>query len=287
MTHADIKQIEMDVLLEAINRRYGFDFRNYARASLERRIVHRMRAAGMTHISDLVPRLLNNQEFFECFLRDMSITVTEMFRDPHFFLSVREHVIPVLKTYPFIKVWHAGCATGEEVYSMAILLHEEGFYDRTQFYATDFNTHSLEQAREGIYSGAEIAKYAGNYEKAGGTAALSDYYRAGYDSVKIHDWLKRNIVFSHHNLVADGVFGEMNLIVCRNVLIYFDKSLQDRVLSLLADSLCHYGFLCLGTKESLDFSCVRDHFEPVMKQQRVFQKVRSRVAARPTGVALV
>ncbi len=287
MKQVDIEQIEMDVLLEAINRRYGHDFRNYAQASLKRRLLHRMHRSDMNHISDLLPRLLHDEDFFDRFLFDMSITVTEMFRDPSFFRAIRQHVVPILKTYPFVKVWHAGCATGEEVYSMAILFHEEGLYGQTKFYATDYNTDSLAKAREGLFVREAIEKYAGSYEKAGGSASLSDYYLAKYDSVKIHDWLKRNITFSHHNLVTDGVFGEMNLILCRNVLIYFDKTLQDRALSLFADSVCHRGFLCLGSKESLDFSSVRDQFGPVDKRQRIFQQIGSRASARSAGVAAV
>ncbi len=287
MKRSEVEQIEMDVLLEAIHRRYGYDFRNYARASLKRRLQHRMQESDMNDISDLLPRLLHDEEFFDRFLRDMSITVTEMFRDPSFFSAVRQHVVAVLKTYPFIKVWHAGCATGEEVYSMAILLHEEGFYDRTQFYATDYNTDSLEKARVGLFARKQIDKYAGNYSKAGGTASLSDYYLSKYDSVKIHSWLRKNITFSHHNLVTDGVFGEMNLIVCRNVLIYFDRALQDRALSLFSDSLCRRGFLCLGSKESLDFSAVADQFEPVKSRERIYQQIGSRVSVSSAGVALV
>ena len=202
----------------------------------------------------------------------MSITVTEMFRDPLFYQAVREQIVPLLKTFPFVKIWHAGCATGEEIYSMAILLHEEKFLDRVRIYATDFNKYALDAAQNGVYALETMKQNAANYKAAGGKNELSDYYSAGYDLAKIHDFLKEKVTFSYHNLVTDGVFGEMNMVCCRNVLIYFDKTLQDRALNLFADSLRHGGFLCLGSKESLGFSSVAKLFEPLDAKQRIFKK---------------
>jgi chemotaxis protein methyltransferase CheR len=201
-----------------------------------------------------------------------------MFRDPAFYQTVRELVVPVLKTFPFAKTWHAGCATGEEVYSMAILLHEENFLDRVRIYATDFNKPALDTAQKAVYPLKTVRDvYARNYKAAGGKHELADYYSAAYDLAKIKDFLKEKVTFSYHNLVTDGVFGEMNLVCCRNVLIYFDRELQDRVLRLFSDSLRHGGFLCLGSKESINFSSIKPFFEPVDAQQRIFRKRRDHI----------
>ena len=283
----DIERIETDILLEGIFRRWGYDFRNYSRASLQRRLNLRMGLSKLNHLSEMLPKLLHDEEFFDQLLMDLSVTVTEMFRDPRFYAALRGQIASTLRTYPFIKIWHAGCATGEEVYSMAILLKEEGLYDRAHIYATDCNNHSLEIARQGVYALDSIQTYTGNYNAAGGGASFSDYYHAKYGSAKISDGLKKNITFAHHNLVTDGVFGEMNMIVCRNVLIYFDNALQDRVLTLFRDSLCHRGFLCLGTKETIDFSSARDCFETVDGKQRIFRALARGTAARavPRAVA--
>jgi len=273
MPAKDVEQVETEILLEGIFRRWGYDFRHYARASLKRRLQHRLALSGLNHLSEMLPKILHEEEFFNLLLKDLSVTVTEMFRDPHFYVALREQVVPVLRTYPFIKVWHAGCATGEEVYSTAILLNEEGLYDRTQFYATDYNNQSLEIARQGMYPLDNIRAYTANYHAAGGKASFSDYYHAKYGSAKLNEALKENVTFAHHNLVTDGAFGEMNLIVCRNVMIYFDGTLQDRALSLFCDSLCHRGYLCLGTKETIDFSAVSDRFEAVAGKERIFRMV--------------
>ncbi len=284
MTHTppvDVEQIETDALLEGIFRRWGYDFRHYARASLTRRLKRRLLRTKLTHLSEMLPRLLHDEVFFNRLLKDLSVTVTEMFRDPDFYAALRKHIVAVLKTYPFLKIWHAGCATGEEVYSMAILLKEEGLYDRSQIYATDYNNQSLQTAREGVYPIDGIRAYTANYQAAGGTASFSDYYHAKYGSAKMDDALRRNVTFAHHNLVTDGVFGEMNLIVCRNVLIYFDATLQDRVLSTFCESLCHRGFLCLGNKESIEFSAVGDRFDTIDAKQRIF-RANVRTAA-PVG----
>jgi chemotaxis protein methyltransferase CheR len=271
MPSKDIERIEMEILLEGIFRRWGYDFRQYAPASLKRRLKFRLGKSGLNHLSEMLPELIHNEEFFNLLLKDLSVTVTEMFRDPRFYATLREQVVPVLRTYPFIKIWHAGCATGEEVYSMAILLKEEGLYDRAQLYATDYNNQSLEIARRGMYPLDNIRAYTANYNASAGKGSFSDYYHAKYGSAKMNEALKKNITFAHHNLVTDGAFGEMNLIVCRNVMIYFDKTLQDRVLSLFRDSLCHRGYLGLGTKETIQFSAVRDQFETVAAKDRVFR----------------
>jgi chemotaxis protein methyltransferase CheR len=216
--------------------------------------------------------VLHDESFFHLFLQDLSINTTEMFRDPDFFLAIREQVIPVLKTYPFVKIWHAGCSTGEEVYSMAIILKEEGLLNRTQIYATDFNPSALQKARDAIYGAAQMKDYTLNYIKSGGKHSFSDYYNARYDSAILKKTLKENIVFADHNLVTDSVFGEMNLVMCRNTLIYFNKPLQDKVVGLFRDSLVAGGFLCLGSKESITFSPVREVFEPVVGKWKIFRK---------------
>jgi len=272
--------LETELLLEAIFRRYGYDFRHYARASLARRIDIQLRRQNLSHISALIPVLLHERDAFDLFLQDMSITVTDMFRDPPFFEMLRETVIPRLKTWPYVKIWCAGCATGEEVYSLAILLQEENFYDRCQIYATDYNKRSLTIARDGIYGLDKIKNYTANYNKTGPKTSFSDYYHAKYDGAKMNEGLKRNIVFSHHNLATDSVFGEMNMILCRNVLIYFDQNLQNRVLDLYTESLCPGGFLCLGAKESLQFSSVADTFDPVSRKNNIYRKIYAPTEAR-------
>ncbi len=268
----DTERIEIGLLLEGIRRRYGYDFSNYSHASLMRRLDQVKEQAKISRYTEMLDRIFHDEVFFDQLLKQMSITVTEMFRDPQFYQAVREQVIPKLKTFPFVKIWHAGCATGEEVYSMAILLHEENFLDRVRIYATDFNKHALDAAQNGVYNLEGMGKHAANYAAAGGKHQLADYYNEGYDLAKIKDFLKEKVTFSYHNLVTDGVFGEMNLICCRNVLIYFDRTLQDRALTLFADSLRHGGFLCLGSKESLNFSSVRNIFDPVDGRQRIFKK---------------
>ena len=274
MKEKEIRDIELDLLLETILRRHGYDFRHYARASLKRRVMSISKKLGVEHISEIIPPILRNDEAINSFLREMSISVTEMFRDPKFFAALREKVFPYLHSYPFLKIWHAGCATGEEVYAMAILLKEADLYQRSRIYATDFNNESLHKAREGIYPLKKMKTYMDNYNRSNPKASFSDYYHAGYHSAKMLEELQKRITFANHNLVTDGVFGEMNLIVCRNVLIYFDKDLQNRVLRLFRASLCHRGFLCLGSKESLRFSEVADDFEVVSQKERIFRKRR-------------
>ena len=268
----DPDSIGIDLLLEGVRRRWGYDFTHYSYASMRRRLEHARREAGYERFTELLDRLLNDQAFFDRFLKYMSITVTEMFRDPTFYQAVREKVIPVLKTFPFVKIWHAGCATGEEVYSLAIILHEEGFLNRARIYATDFNKHSLDTAEKGVYPLTHFNEHAENYRSSGGTHEFSEYFSSAYGLAKVRDYLKERVTFSYHNLVTDGVFGEMNLIFCRNVLIYFDKTLQGRVFNLFTDSLRHGGYLCLGAKETLNFSTVRDLYEPVEGRHKIYKK---------------
>lgn len=273
-TAVETETIELDLLLEGIHRRWGYDFRSYARASLKRRITKCKDDAGLDHLSEMLPRILYDKAFFDAFLKNLSVTITEMFRDPTFYRAVRKHLVDHLKTYPFIKIWHAGCATGEEAYSMAILLQEEGLLGRATIYATDYNDQALDRAKGGMYALEKIQQYTANYVASGGTQSFSDYYRARYGSAKMDPALTERITFSHHNLVTDGVFGEMNVVICRNVLIYFDKTLQNRTLALFADSLCRRGFLCLGSKETLEFSSVSNSFESVAKKEKIYRKVR-------------
>ena len=273
MNTIENENIEIELLLEGIYRKYGYDFRQYARASLKRRIMHRLAVLKIGSISEMLHRVLHDVTLLETLLLDLSINVTEMFRDPFFFLQIRKEIVPILKTYPFIKIWHAGCATGEEVYSLAIILKEEGLYDKAQIYATDFNEVILHKAKQGIISLEQIKKYTSNYQAAGGKESFANYYTAKYDSVILDQSLKKNIIFSDHNLATDGVFGEMNLVMCRNVLIYFQKELQNRAIGLFKDSLCQLGFLCLGTKESLMFSEFENDFAIIDKKAKIFRRI--------------
>ncbi|PTN09790.1 protein-glutamate O-methyltransferase CheR [Mangrovibacterium marinum] len=264
--------IEIGLLLEGVYQKYGYDFREYSKAHVRRRVLSRLKISGIETVIGLLDRLLRDADFFRGFLNDLSINVTEMFRDPEFYRSFRENVIPKLRTYTFIKIWHAGCSTGEEVYSLAILLQEEGLLDRCQVYATDFNGKVLDIAREAVYQKSEIEQYEQNYRQAGGTRKLSDYYQSLYGSVMFKKELSARIVFADHNLVTDSVFAEVNLILCRNVLIYFEKDLQNKVLGLFHESLTPAGVLCLGSKESIRFSKYEDRFTAIDEKQRIFKK---------------
>jgi chemotaxis protein methyltransferase CheR len=270
----DLEQIEIELLLEGIYRQYGFDFRAYAYASVRRRLWKRIEAEGVGTVSALQEKVLHEPEMMEKLLLDLSINVTAMFRDPDFYVAFRRHVVPILRTYPFIRLWHAGCATGEEVYSMAILLTEEGLYERSRIYATDINEVVLKKAKEGIFPIDRMQEYTENYIAAGGTRAFSDYYVAKYDGALFSPILTKNVVFSQHNLVTDHSFSEFNVILCRNVLIYFDKSLQARVLKLFYESLPMFGILALGSKESLCFSPQEDGYEQLSGPQKIYRKVR-------------
>ena len=267
------EKIEFDLILEAIYQKYGYDFRNYAKASLRRRLRYRLSQSNLKTISEMQHKLLNDKEFFDTLLLDLTINVTEMFRDPSFFKALREIVISELKKQPFIKVWHAGCSSGEEIYSTAILLKENGMYESSLIYATDTNEMVLDKAKSGIFPIEKMKDFTVNYRKAGGIASFADYYTARYDNAIMDNSLKKNIVFSNHNLVTDSVFGEMDLIMCRNVLIYFNRDLQDHVFRLFMDSLRPGGFLCLGSKETVRFSSLSGNFENVIEKERVYRRI--------------
>ena len=272
MNPDQIEAIELSLLLETLFLRYGYDFRSYARASVERRVRNFLPSCNCARISDLIPRVLHEEALFSQLVQTLSISVTEMFRDPFVYQTLAEKVFPVLHTWPYVKVWHAGCATGEEAYSMAILLREEGIYDRCTLYATDFNDQSLAQAREGIYGLDQVREWTASYQAAGGRATFGDYYHARYGSAVLAPDLRSRLTFANHNLAIDGIFGEMHLVVCRNVLIYFNRELQDRVLTLFAESLVHGGFLCIGTKEDLQFSSVAPLFDVVDAKARIYKR---------------
>lgn len=270
----ELEQIEIELLLEGIYQHYGFDFRSYAYASIRRRLWKRIEAEGLSTISALQDRVLHEPDMMERLLLDLSINVTAMFRDPGFYKIFRQQVVPTLRTYPFIRIWHAGCATGEEVYSMAILLEEEGLYERSRIYATDINEVVLQKAKSGIFPIDRMQEYTENYIAAGGKRAFSDYYIAKYDGALFAPTLTKNVVFSQHNLVTDRSFSEFNVILCRNVLIYFDKTLQARVLTLFYDSLAMFGVLALGSKESLRFSPYEECYEQINGPEKIYRKVR-------------
>lgn len=273
--HPETERIELRLLLEAVYLKYGYDFRNYSMAHIKRRIEHRLTLAGLASISMLQHAVLHDGVMFQTFLQDLSINVSEMFRDPPFYRALRNEILPMLGTYPSFKIWHAGCSAGQEVYSMAILLHEAGMRERGQVYATDFNHAILEQAREAAFPLAQLKDYTAKYQQAGGENSFADYYTADDERAVLRPFLKERTFFSEHNLVTDGVFGEMHLVVCRNVLIYFDRSLQDRVVGLFLDSLCPGGFLCLGSKESLKFSRHAEKFEVVSEKDKIYRKRRA------------
>jgi chemotaxis protein methyltransferase CheR len=268
----DIPQEEILLLLDSVYQKYGYDFRQYSQAHVQRRIRNRMILSGIKDIVQMHSMLLKDEIFAAKLLQDLSITVTEMFRDPGFYKSLRENVIPILKTYPFIKIWHAGCSTGEEAYSISILMTEAGLYDRTTIYATDFNQQALNRAKEGIFSNEMMKEYTLNYQLSGGKEPFSNYYSSNYDNVIMNQSLKKNIVWANHNLVTDRVFAEVHLILCRNVLIYFEKQLQEKVQQLFFDSLINGGILCLGSKESLQFTKLYEEYTAVDKKQRIFKK---------------
>jgi chemotaxis protein methyltransferase CheR len=270
----DLERIEIELLLEGIFRHYGFDFRAYAYASIRRRLWKRIEAERLPSMSALQERVLHEPAMMEKLLLDLSINVTAMFRDPSFYVSFRQHVVPLLRTYPFIRIWHAGCSTGEEVYSMAMLLREEGLYDRSRIYATDINEVVLQRAKAGIFPLERMQEYTDNYMRAGGKRSFSEYYTAKYGGALFDQSLTKNVVFSQHNLVTDRSFSEFNVILCRNVLIYFDKTLQSKVHSLFYDSLAMFGVLVLGSKETLRFMSHEECYQQMAPPEKIFRKVR-------------
>jgi len=272
-SEVDLEQLELELLLEAIYRRYGYDFRLYAPASLRRRLRRRMDGEGVETISALQERILHDRSVMERLLLDLSINVTAMFRDPTFFVSFRERVVPLLRTYPFTRVWVAGCSTGEEVYSLAILLREEELADRVRIYATDINEAVLAQARLGVFPLEKMQEYTQNYLRAGGRQPFSEYYVARYDGAQFDRSLVEHAVFAQHNLASDSAFNEFHVIMCRNVMIYFDKPLQDAVHRLFHESLATFGVLALGQKETVRFSPHESDYEVLDVEERLYRKV--------------
>jgi chemotaxis protein methyltransferase CheR len=270
----ELERVEIDLLLEGIYRRYGFDFREYAPASLKRRLWRRVHAERLHSISGLQEKVLHDGACMERLLLDLSINVTAMFRDPTFHVAFRERVAPLLRTYPFTRIWVAGCSTGEEVYSLAVLLVEEELYERSRIYATDINEAVLERALAGVFPLDKMRTYTENYIKAGGKRAFSEYYVAAYEGAQFSRSLVENVVFAQHNLVSDRSFNEFNVILCRNVMIYFDRSLQSRVHSLFYESLAPFGVLALGHKESLATSPHAAAYEELDHDERLYRRVR-------------
>jgi chemotaxis protein methyltransferase CheR len=266
---------ELHLLMEAIYLQYSYDFRDYAGASQKRRVLQALAQLDCPTIPALQAKVLHDPALFMQLLQYLTVPVSEMFRDPPFFLALRQQVIPRLRTYPSVKIWIAGCSTGEEAYSLAILLREEGLLERSLIYATDINAKALDKARQGIFSLSSIKGHTANYQKAGGKQAFSDYYTAAYDAAIFDKSLRENITFADHSLATDSVFSETQLVLCRNVLIYFNKKLQDRALGLFHESLSHRGFLGLGSKESIDFSAYATRFEPLDKPERIFRKLQA------------
>ncbi|MEI6557063.1 MAG: protein-glutamate O-methyltransferase CheR [Rhodospirillaceae bacterium] len=271
MHRSELQDIEVQLFIEAMRLRHGYDFRHYALASIKRRILALLDAFRVERVVDLLPTLLDDPEFPAQAIARLSVPVSELFRDPEEFLVLRERVLPALRSWPQITIWQAGCATGEEVYSLAILLSEEGLYERCQIFATDINDTALAKAEEGVYSLAHLREGSVNYRKAGGRFEFETYYQTSYEFGIIDRSLRKNIVFAHHNLVSDGVFCEVHLILCRNVFIYFDRSLQHRVLELFAGSFARGGFLCLGTKENLFPSEIAADFQIIDPKRRIYQ----------------
>src|SRR5947199_9721459 len=265
----DLEAVEIDMLAEGIYDAYGFDFRQYSRPSFRRRVWRRVEAEGLTSISGLLERVLHNPSAMQRLLSDLSVNVSAMFRDPGFFRVFRAKVVPQLRTYPFLRVWNAGCATGEETLSVAILLKEAGLYERTRIYATDMDDATLEQARTRAYPIAKMREYTANYIQAGGTRSFSEYYVADGDRVVFQPSLADNIVFAQHNLVTDRSFNEFHVILCRNVMIYFDRDLQEHVHKLLYESLTHFGVRGRGSRETLELSGHRAAYEPLAAPERL------------------
>jgi chemotaxis protein methyltransferase CheR len=268
-----LQDIEIDLLLEGLYRAHGFDFRDYSRGSIKRRLLELMRLEELATVSEFQNRVLHDAAALDRFLLGLAVHATAMFRDPSFYLTFRKEVVPLLKTYPTVQIWVAGCSTGEEVYSLAILLQEEGLYPKCRIYATDISQAILRRAREGIFPLAAMREYTANYHQAGGVNEFSDYYTAHYDSVMFSASLKNNLVFSEHNLATDGSFNEFQVILCRNVMIYFNKELQARVHNLLYDSLSMFGVFGLGNKESLKFTPRAESYNHLNGTDKLYRKV--------------
>jgi chemotaxis protein methyltransferase CheR len=272
MTASEVENVEIRLLLEGIHEVYGYDFRGYADASMKRRLAHWLAESQFDSFSAAQERLLRDPAVFDSLLRGITVNVTEMFRDPAFFKALRLQIVPFLKTYPFVKIWHAGCATGEEAYSMAILLNEEGMSGHYRMYATDINEAVLQRAAEGIVSLADMQKFTRNYQRSGGIGSFADYYTARYDRAVLSGTLRKDIVFAPHNLAADAEFGEMHVVLCRNTMIYFKPALKERCLRLFDASLLPGGFLCLGLKETLEDKPIAERYQELVPGMRIFRK---------------
>lgn len=268
----EIESIEIDLLLDGIYRRYGYDFRSYASASIRRRIWKFAEQEGLTTISAVQEAVLHQSAMMDKFVLSLTVNVTTMFRDPAFFSALRNSVVPILKTYPMIRIWDAGCATGEEAYSMAIVLKEEGIYDRCRIYATDMNEDVLRKAKTGIFPLSHMKEFTDNYIQSGGKTSFSDYYTAKYDYAIINQDLRQNIIFAQHNLVTDKSFNEFNLVLIRNVLIYFNEELRGKVLDLLHESMASFGILALGKRESLKFSKLESSYEELDAAMKLYKR---------------
>lgn len=261
-------------LFETVFDRYGLDFRAYAYSSIKRRVLRHLLQEEITSINLLQEKIVAEPAEMERLLRALTVHVTAMFRDPTFYITLREKVLPVLRTYPFLRLWVAGCSTGEEVYSLAILLHEEGLYAQCRIYATDLSDVVLNKAKSGIYSLEDMQEYTRNYQKAGGLNSFAEYYTADSRYAILRPFLRENVVFAAHNLTGDASFNEFHGIFCRNVMIYFDRSLQDRVHTLFHESLLTYGYLCLGRSETIRFSVREDSYEAVSGRERIYRKIK-------------
>ncbi|MDH4616445.1 protein-glutamate O-methyltransferase CheR [Brevibacillus sp. AY1] len=269
-----MERIEIKLLLEGIYRQYGYDFRNYTYSSIRRRIWHRIRIEKLNTISGLQEKVLHDPKMMEKLFADFSINVTEMFRDPRFFLTFRKKIIPLLRNEPIIRIWHAGCSTGQEVFSMAILLHEEGLLHKSRLYGTDMNESVLKKAKRGSFPIEKMQLYTKNYMQAGGTTAFSEYYTVKNGMVQFEPFLMDNMVFAQHNLVKDGSFNEFQIIICRNVMIYFNEPLQNHVHGLIYESLCTNGFLGLGNKEGVVFTTHASCYEEMDETEKFYRKIK-------------
>ena len=266
-------EIEEELFIEAIYQRYGYDFRNYSRHSFSKRLQEQKEQENIRYLSELIPKVIYDKTYFHKILNNLTINVTEMFRNPVYYQYFTQHVLNQFAHANYFKIWHAGCSTGEEVYSTAIILQEYGMLERAQIYATDINLQALERAKMGIYSLVDLNAYEDNYSQANGKYRLSKYYFAKYGSGKMHSELTENALFTEHNLACDNVFGEIDIIICRNVLIYFNQYLKERVIELFLKSLSHKGFLCLGDKESLDSFRTGNHFKLLDRKAKIYQKI--------------
>jgi chemotaxis protein methyltransferase CheR len=269
-----LEELEVRLLFEGVYRQYGFDFRDYAGASLRRRVLGVVRTENVGSVSRLQERVLHDPECFERLLSRLTVHVTSMFRDPSFYVAFREKVVPLLRTYPFVRIWHAGCSSGEEVYSMAILLEEEGLYKRCRLYATDLSEAVLGRAKTGVFPLAAMREYTENYQRAGGKRAFSDYYTARYERALFRPALQENVVFAQHNLVTDAAFNEFNVVLCRNVMIYFNQDLQRRVHELLRTSLSRLGVLGLGRRESLRFTPHEGSYQVLDAAEQLYRRMQ-------------